>query len=103
MREKKKLIESEKSTIDLINNVGSILPMEVKPVVTRKLRRRPNDPPPAAEKKRKVVSAQLCFLLDEEQILADLKKINKNFKCDPPVVSDTVKPGQSITLLKMNS
>ncbi|XP_047141907.1 sin3 histone deacetylase corepressor complex component SDS3 isoform X1 [Hydra vulgaris] len=89
LQEKKKLIESEKSTIDLINSVGSILPMEVKPVVTRKLRRRPNDPPPVAEKKRKVVTAQLCFLLDEEQILADLKKINKNYKPEPPVITET--------------
>lgn len=82
LTEKKKLIENEKSTLELSGGVGPILPLEVKPVVTRKLRRRPNDPPPVTEKKRKTVSTPLNMLLSEDQILADMKKINKYYR--PP-------------------
>lgn len=82
LTEKKKLIENEKSTLELSGGMGPIIPMEVKPVVTRKLRRRPNDPPPVTEKKRKTVSTPLNMLLSEDQVLADMKKINKHYK--PP-------------------
>jgi len=80
LSEKKRLIESERSALDLTGSVSSLLPMEVKPIVTRKLRRRPNDPPQITEKKKKTPSAQLSFLLNEEQILSDLKKLNKHCK-----------------------
>ena len=86
--EKRKLIETEKSSLELTGGVGLILPMDVKPVVTRKLRRRPNDPPPVTEKKRKTASAQLNFLLNEEQIISDMKRINKHYK--HPVEEKTV-------------
>ena len=72
-------------TLELTGGVNSSLPLEVKPAVTRKLRRRPNDPPPVTEKKRKATQAQLReeqLLLDEDDIMADLKKINKYYK--PP-------------------
>ena len=93
LNDKKKLIENEKTTLELSGGVGPILPLEVKPTVTRKLRRRPNDPPPVTEKKRKTNSTPLHLLLGEEQILADLKKINKHHK--PSVVADE-KPTKTI-------
>lgn len=80
LNEKKKTIEIEKSTLELTSGVASILPLEMKPVVTRKLRRRPNEPPPAAEKKRKTTSTQLNFLLTEDEIACDLRKIMKHLK-----------------------
>ena len=78
LSEKKRLIESEKSALELTGSIGSIMPMEVKPPVTRKLRRRPNEPLPVAEKKRKTPTAQLNYLLEEEQVCSDLKKLNKH-------------------------
>lgn len=83
LHEKKKMIETEKSTLELTGGMNSILPLEVKPAVTRKLRRRPNDPPPVTEKKRKTATMQLNILLTEEQVLADLKKLNKHHKSPP--------------------
>ena len=94
LSEKKKTIENEKSTLELTSGVASILPMEVKPVVTRKLRRRPNEPPPVTEKKRKTTTAQLNFLLSDEAIAMDLKKISKHFKPagEEKVAVKTIKP-----------
>ncbi|KAK0141977.1 Sin3 histone deacetylase corepressor complex component SDS3 [Merluccius polli] len=46
--EKKKMIENEKVTMELTGDS-----MEVKPIMTRKLRRRPNDPVPIPDKRRK--------------------------------------------------
>lgn len=51
--------------------------MEVKPVMTRKLRRRPNDPIPLPEKRRKPPTAQLVYLLDEKEIENDLKQMSR--------------------------
>lgn len=52
--------------------------MQVKPVMTRKLRRRPNDPvPEKVEKRRKPPPAQLNYLLDEKEIDNDLKTISR--------------------------
>ncbi|KAJ6659155.1 hypothetical protein lerEdw1_019458 [Lerista edwardsae] len=48
LEEKKKMIESEKLTMELTGDS-----MEVKPIMTRKLRRRPNDPVPIPDKRRK--------------------------------------------------
>lgn len=70
MIEKRKLIESERHTMELTGDS-----MEVKPVMTRKLRRRPNDPVPVPEKRRKPPPAQLNYLLDEKEIEGDLKHI----------------------------
>ena len=51
--------------------------MDVKPASTRKLRRRPNDPIPVPEKRRKTSPAQLNVLLGDEDILEDLRILNK--------------------------
>jgi Sin3 histone deacetylase corepressor complex component SDS3 len=51
--------------------------MEVKPVSTRKLRRRPNDPMPVPEKRRKASPAQLNVLLQDDEIMEDLRILNK--------------------------
>lgn len=73
LEEKKKMIENEKLTMELTGgegarvgshiwavlnhfNLGWFLisdSMEVKPIMTRKLRRRPNDPVPIPDKRRK--------------------------------------------------
>lgn len=51
------------------------LMLQVKPVMTRKLRRRPNDPVPVPEKRRKPPPAQLNYVLDDKDIEADLRQI----------------------------
>ncbi|XP_023813994.1 sin3 histone deacetylase corepressor complex component SDS3 isoform X4 [Oryzias latipes] len=72
LEEKKKMIENEKLTMELTGDS-----MEVKPIMTRKLRRRPNDPVPIPDKRRKPAPAQLNYLLTEEQIIEDLRTLNK--------------------------
>ncbi|NXL43683.1 SDS3 deacetylase, partial [Podilymbus podiceps] len=60
--------------------------MEVKPIMTRKLRRRPNDPVPIPDKRRKpapdILSQShwraLNYLLTDEQIMEDLRTLNKS-------------------------
>uniref|UniRef100_A0AAX7U0R5 SDS3 homolog, SIN3A corepressor complex component n=1 Tax=Astatotilapia calliptera TaxID=8154 RepID=A0AAX7U0R5_ASTCA len=72
IKEKKKMIENEKLTMELTGDS-----MEVKPIMTRKLRRRPNDPVPIPDKRRKPAPAQLNYLLTDEQIMEDLRTLNK--------------------------
>lgn len=72
LEEKRRMVEAERSTIELTGDS-----MEVKSVTTRKLRRRPNDPLPMPEKRRKTSPTQLNFLLDETDIIDDLKVLNK--------------------------
>ncbi|KFP83887.1 Sin3 histone deacetylase corepressor complex component SDS3, partial [Apaloderma vittatum] len=81
LEEKKKMIENEKLTMELTGDS-----MEVKPIMTRKLRRRPNDPVPIPDKRRKpapdILSqshtrAILNYLLTDEQIMEDLRTLNK--------------------------
>ncbi|XP_062913587.1 sin3 histone deacetylase corepressor complex component SDS3-like [Mobula hypostoma] len=72
LEEKKKMIESERLTMKLTGDS-----MEVKPIMTRKLRRRPNDPVPITDKRRKPALAQLNYLLTDEQIMEDLRTRNK--------------------------
>ncbi|XP_051168020.1 sin3 histone deacetylase corepressor complex component SDS3 isoform X1 [Leptopilina boulardi] len=73
MEDKRKMIESDRHTMELTGDS-----MEVKPVMTRKLRRRPNDPvPEKVEKRRKPPPAQLNYLLDEKEIDNDLKAISR--------------------------
>ncbi|NXW67328.1 SDS3 deacetylase, partial [Hirundo rustica] len=62
--------------------------MEVKPIMTRKLRRRPNDPVPIPDKRRKpapdILSWTHCwlnYLLTDEQIMEDLRTLNKMGTC----------------------
>uniref|UniRef100_T1JHF4 Sin3 histone deacetylase corepressor complex component SDS3 n=1 Tax=Strigamia maritima TaxID=126957 RepID=T1JHF4_STRMM len=78
LEDKRRMIESERTTIELTGDS-----MEVKPVTTRKLRRRPNDPIPLPEKRRKTspdilfILKHLQFTLDENAVMEDLKIINK--------------------------
>ncbi|XP_068102375.1 sin3 histone deacetylase corepressor complex component SDS3 isoform X1 [Hyperolius riggenbachi] len=76
LEEKKKMIENEKLTMELTGDS-----MEVKPIMTRKLRRRPNDPVPIPDKRRKPAPAQLNYLLTDEQIMEDLRTLNKVRGC----------------------
>ncbi|KAM9810803.1 LOW QUALITY PROTEIN: sin3 histone deacetylase corepressor complex component SDS3 [Neosynchiropus ocellatus] len=99
LEEKKKMIENEKLTMELTGDS-----MEVKPIMTRKLRRRPNDPVPIPDKRRKPApdirhvtlnvdacrrglpvtspfldsSPQLNYLLSDDQIMEDLRTLNKH-------------------------
>lgn len=70
--DKKKTIETERYSMELTGDS-----MEVKPVMTRKLRRRPNDPVPVPEKRRKAPAAQIVYVLDDKEIENDLKFINR--------------------------
>ena len=57
--------------------------LQIKPVTTRKLRRRPNDPinvnssAGSSDKRRKLAPAQLAYLLDESEIIDDLRAITR--------------------------
>ncbi|XP_076339633.1 sin3 histone deacetylase corepressor complex component SDS3 isoform X5 [Tachypleus tridentatus] len=53
LEEKKRIIENERSNIELTGGKSFYYSIEVKPVTTRKLRRRPNEPLPVPEKRRK--------------------------------------------------
>ncbi|XP_046568222.1 sin3 histone deacetylase corepressor complex component SDS3-like [Haliotis rubra] len=77
LEEKKRNVECERGTMDMNTSSGMTDFMEVKPIMTRKLRRRPNDPVPLPEKRRKPSPAQLNFFLDEQEIQDDLRIINK--------------------------
>lgn len=70
LEEKKKMIENEKLTMEL---TGDSMEKPIK----RKLRRRPNDPVPIPDKRRKPPPAQLNYLLSDEQIMEDLRALNK--------------------------
>eukprot|EP00063_Salmo_salar_P051891 XP_014026726.1 PREDICTED: sin3 histone deacetylase corepressor complex component SDS3 isoform X2 [Salmo salar] len=82
LEEKKKMIENEKLTMELTGDS-----MEVKPIMTRKLRRRPNDPVPIPDKRRKPAPAQLNYLLTDDQIMEDLRTLNKQLKSPKRPVS----------------
>lgn len=79
LEDKRRTIEAERYSMELTGDS-----MEVKPVMTRKLRRRPNDPVPVPEKRRKPAMAQIVYLLDEKEIENDLKLINRG-KVSTPV------------------
>ncbi|KAK7933504.1 hypothetical protein WMY93_004400 [Mugilogobius chulae] len=72
------MIENEKLTMELTGDS-----MEVKPIMTRKLRRRPNDPVPIPDKRRKpapdilFINHTLNYLLTDDQIMEDLRTLNK--------------------------
>ncbi|XP_077302221.1 sin3 histone deacetylase corepressor complex component SDS3-like isoform X2 [Arctopsyche grandis] len=72
LEDKKKHVESERHNMEL--NGDS---MEMKPAMTRKLRRRPNDPPPVPDKRRKPITTTLTFTLDDRDIDSDLKMITR--------------------------
>ncbi|XP_049289855.1 sin3 histone deacetylase corepressor complex component SDS3-like [Anopheles funestus] len=73
LEDQKKIIEHEFTSMEL--NGDSI---DVKPTVTRKLRRRPNEPLPVPEKRRKPTTNQITFLLDDKEIEHDLKLISRS-------------------------
>ncbi|XP_050070809.1 sin3 histone deacetylase corepressor complex component SDS3-like [Anopheles maculipalpis] len=70
LEDQKKTIEQEFATMELTGDS-----VDVKPKVTRKLRRRPNEPLPVPEKRRKPTPNQIVFLLDDKEIEHDLKLI----------------------------
>lgn len=77
--DKKKLIENERHSLELTSDS-----MEVKPTVTRKLRRRPNEPIPVVEKRRKPATGQLLvYLLEDKDIENDLKTISRGKPMTP--------------------
>lgn len=76
--DKKKTIEAERYTMELTGDS-----MEVKPVMTRKLRRRPNDPAPVPEKRRKPPAEKIVYVLEEKEIESDLKIINRGKMITP--------------------
>lgn len=84
--DKRRTIEAERYSLELTGDS-----MEVKPVMTRKLRRRPNDPIPVPEKRRKAPSAQVTYLLEEKEIEADLKALQQRGVSKP--LTPIRKPG----------
>lgn len=70
--DRRKMIETERHTMELTGDSA-----EVKPTVTRKLRRRPNEPLPVVEKRRKPTNGQLVLLLDDKDVENDLKSISR--------------------------
>lgn len=72
LEDKKKMIETERISLELSNDTT-----EPKPLTTRKLRRRPNEPIPIPEKRRRASPAQLNLLLDENDIMEDLKILSR--------------------------
>jgi Sin3 histone deacetylase corepressor complex component SDS3 len=85
LEDKKRTIEAERYSMELTGDS-----MEVKPVMTRKLRRRPNDPIPVPEKRRKAPTAQITYLLDEKEVENDLKIINRGKVLTPVRKPSTV-------------
>ncbi|KAL9695751.1 hypothetical protein quinque_015036 [Culex quinquefasciatus] len=70
--DRRKMIETERATMELTGDS-----VDVKPTITRKLRRRPNEPLPVPEKRRKPTTGQLVLLLDEKEVENDLKLISR--------------------------
>ena len=73
LEEKKKHIEAERTSIDLMTEF-----IDSKPITTRKLRRRPNEPVPIPEKRKRGPPATLNHLLEDSEINEDVKLINKS-------------------------
>jgi len=83
LEEKKKGMEMERYSLELTSD-----PTEVKPMNTRKLRRRPNEPVPIPEKRRKTPQSQITFLLDDKEIDEDLKSIHSCTTSNKRKISD---------------
>lgn len=71
--DKRKQIEIERNNMEL--NCDTI---DIKPAVTRKLRRRPNEPVPVVEKRRKNTPGALVLQLEDKEIENDLKMISRS-------------------------
>lgn len=94
LEEKQKMIETERHNMELTGDS-----MELKPISTRKLRRRANEPSVFAgstgygngEKRRKPTQlSSMTYLLEETDIIDDLKIINKNKAFSMPKSSPAV-------------
>lgn len=89
--DRKKLIESERHSLELTSDST-----EIKPTVTRKLRRRPNEPLPVVEKRRKPITGQLLvYTLDEKDIESDLKSISRGKAMTPNPITTNGMPSNS--------
>lgn len=91
--DRRKMIETERHSMELTSDS-----MEVKPTVTRKLRRRPNEPIPVVEKRRKPANGQLVLLLDEKDVENDLKLISRG-KALPPMRPPSIMSNNGMQLL----
>ncbi|CAG9861497.1 unnamed protein product [Phyllotreta striolata] len=89
LEDKKRTVEAERYSIELTGDS-----LEVKPVMTRKLRRRPNDPLPMPEKRRKPPTAQITYLLEDKDVEHDLRLINKG-KLPTPIRKQSENSGSS--------
>uniref|UniRef100_A0A336MNU0 CSON001870 protein n=1 Tax=Culicoides sonorensis TaxID=179676 RepID=A0A336MNU0_CULSO len=76
--DKRKQIENERNNMEL--NCDTI---DIKPAVTRKLRRRPNEPVPVVEKRRKNTPGALVLQLEDKEIDNDLKLISRSKMLTP--------------------
>lgn len=84
--DKKKLIENERHGLELTSDST-----EIKPTITRKLRRRPNEPMPVVEKRRKPATGQLLvYLLEDKDIENDLKIISRGKPMTPTLSQNGV-------------
>jgi Sin3 histone deacetylase corepressor complex component SDS3 len=70
--DKRKIIETERHTMELTSDT-----MDIKPTITRKLRRRPNDPLPVVEKRPRKTNGSLVLLLEDKEVENDLKLISR--------------------------
>merc|ERR1712059_46402 len=92
LEEKQKMIEQERTSMELTGDS-----MELKPISTRKLRRRANEPTDRngfrygpGEKRRKQVQATMNYLLDEKDMEDDLRIINKTLTTTSKTGTGTV-------------
>ena len=75
LEEKKKLIEAERHKMELTGDS-----IEMKPIAIRKLRRHVNEPSGTGSAKRRkpMQLSSLTYLLEDSEVIDDLKIINKN-------------------------
>ena len=75
LEEKKKLIEAERHNMELTGDS-----IEMKPIAIRKLRRHVNEPSGTGSAKRRkpMQLSSLTYLLEDSEVIDDLKIINKN-------------------------
>jgi len=95
LEDKQRMIEQERTSMELTGDS-----MELKPVITRKLRRRANEPNNGngyrygpGEKRRKLQPGGLSYLLDEREVEDDLKIINKTLAQGPKTGGSSPHPG----------
>lgn len=95
--DRRKVIEAERHSLELTSDST-----EIKPTVTRKLRRRPNEPLPVVEKRRKPTTGQLLYVLDEKDIENDLKLISRGKAMTPNPISTNGIPTHPVAHQIMN-